>query len=227
MHQGNMGRKRGFDMWPRKDDPGHGMTSQQTTPSAMPRQYHSTPSRKAPLKTSPHVTAPRAMNAHTQQGPQIHTAHRGRRHTAWGWRCSRDEGLPLPLPLPRNTISGRYTREATQVFGAGRCGIKKARDLRLGPTAHGVCATTHVGALCSVTAADPPPVRSLVGCALRRVNTQAQQNKILISGTRGAFWSEKRCATECGRLHSDTGLQLRLLNSDRQRTQCHLTLRSL
>ena len=31
-----------------------------------------------------------------------------------------------------------------------------------------------------------PPVRSLVGCVLRQASTQAQQNKILISGTRGA-----------------------------------------
>ena len=72
-----------------------------------------------------------------------------------------------------------------------------------------------------------PPVRSLVGCALRRASAQAQQNKILISGTRGTFRSGKRCATECGRLHPGTGLQLPLLNSDLQRTQCQLTPRSL
>ena len=45
-----------------------------------------------------------------------------------------------------------------------------------------------------------PTVRNLVGCALCRASTQAQQNKALISGTRGAFRSGKRCATECGRL---------------------------
>ena len=59
-----------------------------------------------------------------------------------------------------------------------------------------------------------PPVRSLVGCALRRASTQAQQNKILSSGTRGTFRSGKSCATECGRLEPGTGLQLPLLNSN-------------
>ena len=33
----------------------------------------------------------------------------------------------------------------------------------------------------------PPPLGSLLDCALRQASTQAQQNKILISGTRGTF----------------------------------------
>ena len=45
------------------------------------------------------------------------------------------------------------------------------------------------------------PVQSVVGCVLRQASMQAQQNKILISGTKHAFWSRKRCGIGCGRLN--------------------------
>ena len=54
---------------------------------------------------------------------------------------------------------------------------------------------------CPATVIIPPPpprYRALRVYALRQASAQAQQNKILISGTRGAFWSGKRGAAACG-----------------------------
>ena len=44
----------------------------------------------------------------------------------------------------------------------------------------------------------PPPYGALWVCTLRQASVQAQQNKILISGTIGAFQSRRRGAAMCG-----------------------------
>ena len=70
----------------------------------------------------------------------------------------------------------------------------------------------------------PPPVRRRVSYALCQASAQAQQNKILISGTRGPFGLEKMCST-WGVCTSGPGTVWPA--SDLRRTGCQLTPCSL